>query len=313
MAYDNLISRGDVQALIPEEVSNRWLTGETEMSAAMRLFQRVPMGTNQQRMPVMSAFPVAYFVGGDTGLKQTTEMAWANKYLNVEEIAVIVPIPEAVVEDANFSLEDAVMPRLEESIGRTLDAAVFFGTNKPASWPEAIVPAAIAAGNVYNVGTNNTAAGGIAEDFNQLYTLIEADGFDVNGMAASRAIRGRLRGARNAQGDRQDDEISTTAVYGAQLAYVMRGLWPTGAGSALAIPGDYSQGILGIRRDITMRALTEAAIFDDAGNLIYNLPQQDMVAIRVTFRVAYQVSNLLNYDNITEATRWPFGVLRVAP
>lgn len=311
MAYDNLISRGDVQALIPEEISNRWLTGETEMSAAMRLFQRVPMGTNQQRMPVMSAFPVAYFVGGDTGLKQTTEMAWANKYLNVEEIAVIVPIPEAVVEDASFSLEDAVMPRLEESIGRTLDAAVFFGTNKPASWPDAIVPAAIAAGSVFTVGTNTVADGGIAEDFNELFALIEADGFDVNGMAASRALRGRLRGARNTLGDRQDAEISTTNVYGADVAYVMRGLWPTASGSALAIVGDYSNGILGIRRDITMRALTEAAIFDDAGNLIYNLPQQDMVAIRVTFRVAYQVSNLLNYDNITEATRFPFGVLRL--
>ena len=89
MAYNNLTSRTDVEALIPEEVSRTMLGKETHGSAVLDLFRRVPVSRNQVRFPVLSALPTAYWVSGDTGLKQTTEVAWANKFLNIEELAVI--------------------------------------------------------------------------------------------------------------------------------------------------------------------------------------------------------------------------------
>jgi hypothetical protein len=82
VAYSNVISRTDAAALIPEEVAARVLSGAAKQSAALSLFTHVPMGRAQQRIPVLSALPTAYFVNGDTGLKQTTEVNWANKYLN---------------------------------------------------------------------------------------------------------------------------------------------------------------------------------------------------------------------------------------
>ena len=59
----------------------------------MQLARRLPdMPTSRTRMPVMSALASAYFVSGDTGLKQTTEVQWASRYIDAEEIAALVPI-----------------------------------------------------------------------------------------------------------------------------------------------------------------------------------------------------------------------------
>lgn len=308
MAYSNVTSRTDAQALIPEDVSADIIGRMPAESAALALFRQVPMATNQQRMPVLSAMPIAYFVNGDTGLKQTTEMAWSNKYLNVEEIASILPIPEAVADDMSFDIWDTVRPFLVEAIGRTLDAAIFFGTNKPSSWPSDIVTAATAAGNNYARGTNNSAAGGLAEDLNQLEGKVEADGFDVNGFVADRRYRARFRSARDTTGQKYMD-ISPTEVDGQPVRYIMSGLWPTGSGAAELFAGDFKQGILGVRKDITWKLLTEAVIQDANGAIVFNLAQQDMVAMRVVFRCAWQVANPLTYDQPTEGSRYPFAVL----
>jgi len=310
MPYNSLISRSDVQALIPEDVVNDVLQSLPEQSAALSLpFRRVTLSTNQQRMPVLAALPTAYFVNGDTGLKQTTEMAWANKFLNVEELAAIVPIPENVIDDSSFDVWGEVRPRLEEAVGRALDAAIFFGTNKPGSWPSDIVSGAVAAGNTYTRGTSTAALGGIAEDINQLMALVEGDGFDVNGFVTRTTYKARLRSARDTTGQKLLD-VGSNSIEGSPLRYAMRGLWPTGSTSAEMIAGDYSQAIIGIRRDFTYKLLDQAVITDAGGLVVYNLPQQDMVALRVTFRVAYQIANPLNYENVAEATRFPFAVLR---
>jgi HK97 family phage major capsid protein len=313
MAYNNVISRSEVQALIPEQVASQVLEGVVRESAALSLLPHVPMATNQQRIPVIAALPTAYFVNGDTGLKQTTEQNWANKWLNVEEIAAIVPIPEAVLDDTTFDVWGSIRPRLEEAVGRVLDAAVFFGTNKPASWPTDVVTAAVAAGNTVTVGTNAAAAGGIMGDFSDAFATMEADGFDPNGILAHTVYKGRFRQARSTQGERlMDVNPAGTEVNGVQTVYPMRGLWPSGSGAARSILVDRSEFMLGVRQDFTYKILDQAVITDNTGAVIYNLPQQDMVALRVVARFAWQISNVINYDQTTEANRYPAAVLREA-
>ncbi len=313
MPYNNVISRTDAAALIPEDVA-AVITGLVpEQSAALSLFRQVPMSTAQQRIPALSALPVAYFVNGDTGLKQTTEAGWENKYLNVEEIAAIVPIPESVVGDVSFDVWGAIQPLLVEAIGRTLDAAIFFGTNKPASWPSDISTAAAAAGNTYAFGTNNAAAGGAAQDWSNLFGLVEADGYDVDGVILNRVWKGRLRSVRSSTGEGQTAQVSPNAIWfvdGDRIRYPMRGMWTAPAGGVVtAIAGDFTQGLLGVRQDITYKVLDQAVIQDQAGAIIFNLAQQDMVALRVVARYAWTVPNPLNRDQPTEGSRYPFGVM----
>jgi HK97 family phage major capsid protein len=307
--YNNLISRTKTLPLIPEQVSQEILTTVSEQSAALSLFRRIPMSSHTTRMPVLSALPTAYWVAGDTGLKQTTEMAWANKFLIVEEIAAIVPIPENVLEDLQMEIWGTVRPLLADAMGRVLDSAIFFGVNIPASWPTAIVPQAVAIGNHVTRGTAAASAGGIAEDLNQLMAKVEAQGMDINGWVGNRTIRAKFRSARDTTGQKLVD-ITQDSIDGSPIRYGMSGLWPTGTGAAELVGGDFTQGIIGLRRDVSFKLLTEGVITDNTGAVIWNLPQQDSVALRATMRVAWQVANTINYTQPTEANRYPFAVLR---
>lgn len=313
MPYNSIISRTNAQAMIPEQVAQTMLTNLQSQSAALALMTQIPVSTNQTRFPVISALPTAYFVNGDTGLKQTTQMAWSNKYLNIEELAAIVPIPEAVLDDSSFDVWSSVRPLLEQAIGRALDAAVLFGVNKPASWPTDIVASAVAAANMRTRGTATQAQGGIAEDFNQLFSAVEKDGFSVNGIAAKTSMKGVLRGARDSTGQPLAD-LTNMTILGEQIEIVGSGLWPTGATPpglyAEAIAGDWSQAVLGVRQDFTYKLLDQAVLQDGAGVIQYNLAQQDMVALRVVFRVGWQVANTINYEGANDATQYPFAVLR---
>lgn len=310
MPYNNVISRTEASAFIPEDVAADVIESAVEQSAALSLFPQVRMSRAQQRLPVLSVLPIAYFVNGDTGLKQTTEQNWTNMYLNVEELAAIVPIPEAVIDDADFDVWGEIKPRLVEAIGRALDNAVFFGVNKPAAWPSNVVAAAIAAGNTATVGST-AAQGGFANDIANAMATVEADGFDVNGYVAPRTLRASLRGARDTTGQSLLD-VSLDEIEGQRVVYSMPGLWPTGAGATRLIMGDFTKGILGVRQDISYKVLDQAVITDAGGLIVYNLPQQDMLALRVTFRCAFAVANPLTYDQPTEASRYPFAVLRNA-
>lgn len=312
MAYNSVTGRTDAAPLIPEEVQRQIVQDTVEQSSALQLFRRVNLSSKTMRMPVLSALPTAYFVNGDTGLKQTTKVAWENKYLNVEEIATIVPIPENVLDDSEFDMWGEITPLITQAVGRALDAAIFFGTDKPGTWPSAVVAAAVAAGNFRQLDlTPDAAVGGLAEDVNQTMGLVEADGYEVNGAIARSGMRVRIRGARDTTGQKLLD-VSNNTIEGANLQFVMNGLWPvTGVGvtGADAIMGDFTQGIIGVRQDVDMKFLSEAVIQDATGAIQLNLAQQDAVALRVKARYAFQVANPINFQQAVEANRYPFAVL----
>ena len=309
MPYNNIISRTDAASMVPEQVSDAMLTSmETAGSAALRLGRRIPVARNQVRFPVLSALPMAYWVTGDTGLKQTTEAAWANKFLNIEELATIVPIPENVLDDSGFDIWGSIRPLMEEAINRAIDAAVFFGVSAPASFPDDIVTSAIAAGNVVARGTNAVADGGLYGDYSDLLGTLEADGYIPDGAVGNTTLKARQRAVRDLQGNRVAPLEDMP-----DIEWALPGLWPTGLSAAELIVGSFKRNlVVGVRKDMTYKLLTEGVITDNSvpPQIIYNLPQQDMVAMRLVFRMGWEVANPLNYQEATEADRYPFAVLR---
>jgi HK97 family phage major capsid protein len=324
MAYNSIVNRSDAQALMPEDVAREIIQGVPQQSAVMQLARRLPdMSRKQRRLPVLSSLITAYFVSGDTGQKQTSEMAWGNKFINAEELAVIVPIPEAVLDDSDYDLWGEIRPRIAEAFGVAFDQAVMFGTNAPQDWPSDLLTGATTAGHIVDLSTQQAAGDDLYDiimDTGGLIALVEEDGYNVNGHVAALSMRARLRGIR----EKVYDGNSTVAG-GAPLfvrtmqtgsGYELDGspvIFPQNGSiipaTALQFAGDWSQLVYSMRQDITYKVLTEAVIQDGAGNIVYNLAQQDMVALRAVMRLGWQLPNPINRINQNEATRYPFSVL----
>lgn len=332
MSYGAAVTRGagptysgtpGTHPLIPEDVSREIIKSTTAQSAVLSMFKHRTMSTAQQRMPVLASKPTAYFVNGDTGLKQTTSISWANKFLDAEELATIVAIPEKLLDDTDYDIWAEIKPEIIEAMGLALDAAILFGYNKPASWPASIVAAAIAAGNVVTQGTGID----IGADINSTMAAVEIDGYDVNGFFMRTSVKPELRGLRDTHnaflfqpGTGVSDSVFKGTIFGEKAVSSTSGIFEAEdagtygrtANSVKLIAGDWSQGIVGIRQDLTWKMLDQSVITDNNGLIVFNLPQQDMVAMRVVARYAFQVPNPLNRMNMNESTRYPFAVLKDA-
>ena len=278
------------------------------MSALLQRARKVPMSSKTQRQPVLDVLPLAYFVGGDTGLKQTSAQDWKNVDLIVEEIAAIVPIPEAYLDDAQVPIWDEVKPRLVEALGALLDGAALFGTNKPSTWPTAVYQSAVAAGNAVIAGTGDD----FAQDVSNTAELVTRDGFAVNGFVARPGLNWKLVGMRSTEGipiyQPNLDGRPGGNLYGYPMAELSNGAWDMSEAELLM--GDWSKVIIGKRTDISFKLFTEGVISDDDGKVILNLMQQDSVALRVVMRAAFATANPATRLNTNAATRSPFGVVQ---
>jgi hypothetical protein len=142
-------------------------------------------------------------------------------------------------------------------------------------------------------------------------SLVEEDGYFLTGGIAAMSMRAKFRSCRGEDGQplftSTPQEKTRYQFDGAPVEFPRSGVFD--ATHALLIAGDFNQMVYSIRQDITYKMLTEAVITDSSKAIIYNLPQEDMVAMRVTMRLAWQVPNPINYLEPTEGDRYPFALL----
>jgi hypothetical protein len=160
-------------------------------------------------------------------------------------------------------------------------------------------------------GTSAANVGGIAEDINLLIGELLEDGYAPTGFVGNPMFQTRLRSARDSTGQLlMDVNAGVNNIWGLQSVYPMPGLWPSGASVAELFALQKENFVIGVRRDFTVDMTDTGVIQDNTSAIQYNLFQQDLTAIRVTFRAGWQVANPLNYQEETEADRYPAAVLR---
>ena len=295
------IDKTNVEALIDTQVANEIFEGVVRESKALSMFRRLPnMTSDKTKLRVLDSLPIAYFVDETTnnGRKNLTKMAWDKKYINAAELAVIVPIKENVLNDTSIDIWSEVKPRIVEAFGKKIDNAIFNGTDKPADWRAGLIPSIVTAGAEVTEGDN------LYSDINDVMTKVEESGYNVTGLLGGVGLKGKFRMLTDTTGQ----PIKGTEIDSLPKAFLDNGAWDKT--KSILIAGDFSQAVYAIRQDVTYKVLTEAVIQDpSSGDILYNLAQDDMVALRVVMRLGWEIPNPVNALNET-ATRFPFANLK---
>lgn len=288
--YSNVIGEADVaDAMLPEQIITDIIQEAPKSSAVLTNARRAVLSTKEAKQPVLTTLPDAYWINGRDGLMQTSEPDWGDSTITAEDLGVIVPIPNTLLDDANVPLWDQVKPLIAEAIGKKVDGSALFGTDKPTSWPTAVIPAAIAKGNKVMSGTNAD----LGADVAQLGEMMAAQGFGINGFATRPGMQWKLIGLR----DKDDHPIYTqslsnrpeSGLYGFPLNEVENGSWDASTAELLAL--DWRKFVVGIRQDITYDVYREGVISNAEGKVVLNLMQQRHTALVVTARIGFQVAN----------------------
>ncbi len=296
------ITRTDVDTLIETQVANEIFEGTIRNSKALSMFRRLPNATSDKtKLRVLDTLPIAYFVDEttDNGRKNITKMAWDKKFINIAELAVIVPIKENLLNDSSIDIWAQVRPRIEEAFGKKIDDAMFFGVGKPTEWRAGLIPSITAVGAEVNETEN-----GLYSDINDVMTKVEESGYNVNAILGGVGLKGKFR----MMVDKNGQPLNTTEIGSIRREFMDNGVWDKETSTLVA--GDFNQAVYQIRQDITYKMLDQAVIQDpDTGEIMYNLAQEDMVALRITMRLGWEIPNPVNAENETE-TRFPFASLK---
>jgi HK97 family phage major capsid protein len=321
MAYNNVIDRATNPAIeLPVEVSQEVIKEATASSVVMNLARTVRMSSKSYRQPVLDVLPNAYWVNGDTGLKQTTSVEWESITLTAEPLAVLVVVPDEFIDDSFVPIWSEVRPLIAQAFGKVIDNAALWGTNKPASWSTSVYAQAAAAGNYIEIGQNpgmvasgttvtGTSQSDLAVDVAMMGLQLANDGFNLNGFAAQPGFNWRLVGMRDTTGAPIYTNLvgdNRQGLYGVPFVEQRNGAWNN---NVSLIGGDWSKAILGVRQDMTFTMHTDAIISDDSGNVVFNAMQQDSKIMRVVGRFGFAVANPVTNLNSTASSRSPFSLL----
>ncbi len=229
-------------------------------------------------------------------------------HMTAAELAVIVPVPEAVLADSSFDIMGEVQPRVREAMGAKIDNAILFGGERPTEWTT----------DVLTLAAKNKVTGPI--DYAKLlgkdglFSKVEAGGFGVDAVVGDLTAKAELRGLVDTTGRplfRSDMQGATTyALDGAPMYFPDNGGFD--ASKAQLIAGNFKKLVYSIRQDVTVKLLDQGVIQDPSTKeIVYNLAQQDMVALRVVMRMGWALPNPATRLN-ADRSKVPFAFLTAA-
>lgn len=297
-----MITDADIQALITPEVRNEVIEDIVKESAVLKHFTRLQnMTTSQREIKIVDTLPVAYWVEGNTGFKQTTDLSWENKRIIAQELAVIVPVSINSIRDSAIDIWSTVRRLVVENMHKKIDEAIIMGKDKPPMFRASLVDTIINAGAAINTTAD------FVTDTDSAMAKVEASGFIPTAIMGSVGLRSDLRRVVDSTGQ----PIYASWLDGLEKIYVDNAAWD--GTRAKYIIGDFKKCVYAIRQDIEFEIFTQGVVSDPStGAVVYNLMQQDMIAARCTMRLGWEVPNPVNILEPNPLVRFPLAMVNAS-
>lgn len=142
-------TRAESGSDLTSEESDALIVGAVRQSTIMQLARKVQVSSRTNAVPVQTAKPVAGFTGTvpagyggappDYGMGGVSKLPFGWSNLVAEEIMVVVPIANALLEDETYDLDANIRAQCQEAIARVVDDAALWGVNRPSTWSPSII------------------------------------------------------------------------------------------------------------------------------------------------------------------------------
>ena len=306
--------------VLPVEYSREIIQGVRGRSKALELGRRLPdMRGKTYKLNVLSALATAGWVantqttpnaeGKEINRKPISVIAWEGINLEAETVACIVPISEetlADTEDFGVSVIPTITDEIVAAFQKVIDATAFFGVNSPWTGFTGVVAGATTAGAV--VTWDGQSGLSFYNAVSDAMGYVEESGFIPNAILGGPSLRSAFRNSIT--------NLGVLAGEQGEVGALPRHIDLTGgfnSSTAFAIVGDFNYLVYAFREEMSMKVLTEATIENpDTGTKLYNLPQQDMIALRLKMRLGMALPNPVNRvgENLPEGhSAYPFAII----
>lgn len=271
------------RVIVPPEISADILALVREKSIIQTLSKNVPMARDTRVLRHVASGVTAYFVGAGE-VKPKSGMAFAQVSLVAHKIAVIVPVEDELLSDADIDLASVVRDDAIAAIGEGLDAACM--GYDPSSPFDITLSDGVDSDKVIPYES-------IPESVNQAMAAIESEGYEPGAMITHPRVKALLRGLTDEVGR----PIFLQNITGTPNEYTLYGLpiyfsrmVPVGGSPSTCeiLMADWNYVIMGNRNALEVTISKDATLTQGTNEPI-NLFEQDMTAFRFVLRKGFTV------------------------
>lgn len=280
--------------LVPKELQAEILRISGEYGVARREMRYIPFGgaSNSRVIPKLNSSVAVYWT--DEGAKkQSTKATFGVITQTLKKLAAIVPFTEELMEDTEIDIVKLLAELIVEAVEAEEDTQYFMGTGTP--WTGLLNTVGIPS---IAIATGTTFADITASDLLAMQGKVKKKARATAKYYLSSSVMDLVRGLKDYNGQFIFRDVQLTGdvprLFGKEVVEVdvMPGQdEAVQTNKVFVLFGDLKLGaIYGDKKDLRLKLLTEATVFDVDNSTEINLAQQDMVALRAVKRTGFVVA-----------------------